>query len=62
MQSVLKIWFLATAVLLAGAVIWAFAPVLVVVLLVTAGLGLLVWVIVAFARWVEHKRGPPSSS
>jgi hypothetical protein len=62
MQSVLKIWFLATAVLLAGAVIWAFAPVLVVVLLVTVGLGLLVSVIVTFARWLERKRGRPNSS
>jgi hypothetical protein len=62
MQSVLKIWFLATAVLLAGAVIWAFAPVLVVVALVTVGLGLLVRVMVAFARWVERKRGPRSSA
>jgi hypothetical protein len=62
MQSVLKIWFLATAALLAGAMIWAFAPVLVVVLLVTVGLGLLVSVIVTFARWVERKRGPRSSS
>jgi hypothetical protein len=58
MQSVLRIWLLATAVFLAGAMIWAFAPVLVVVLLVTVALGLLVSVIVAFARWVERKRGP----
>ncbi|MEZ5817149.1 MAG: hypothetical protein R3D44_08720 [Hyphomicrobiaceae bacterium] len=57
MQTVLRMWFLATAVVLAGAMIWAFVPVLVPVLGLTAVIGGLVAVIVAFARWLERRRG-----
>ncbi|MGE0768177.1 MAG: hypothetical protein AB7L90_17100 [Hyphomicrobiaceae bacterium] len=57
MQTVLKVWFLASAAVLAAATIWAFAPVLVPVLGLTAGLGGLVAIIVAFARRLERQRG-----
>ncbi len=57
MQQVLRLWFLATAVLLAAAMIWAFVPVLVPILALTAALAVLVSGIVAFARWLERVRG-----
>jgi len=57
MAIALKIWFLATAASLSAAVIWAFAPILVPVMALTVGLGGLVAVIVAFARWLERRRG-----
>lgn len=58
MQTVLKIWFLATAAFLAAVVIWSFAPILVPLLGLTAGLGGVVALIVAFARWLERARRP----
>lgn len=57
MQQVLRLWFLATGVFLAAAMIWAFVPVLVPILGLTAALGGLVAGIVAFARWLERLRG-----
>lgn len=58
MPTVLKLWLLATAAFLAAALIWAFAPVLVPVLGLTLGLGVLVTIIVGFARWLEQKLRP----
>ncbi len=57
MQHVLRLWFLATAVILAAAMIWAFVPVLVPILALTAALAVLVSGIVALARWLERVRG-----
>ncbi|MGD9803332.1 MAG: hypothetical protein AB7E81_00315 [Hyphomicrobiaceae bacterium] len=57
MRTILRIWILATVAFLAGALIWAFAPLLVPVLMLTVGLGVIVAAIVSFARWVESKRG-----
>lgn len=59
MQTVLRVWFLATGVLLAGWAIWAFAPVLVPLLGLAALMIIPVAAIVAFARWLERKRGAP---
>ncbi len=56
MQSIIRIWFLATAVFLAGAFIWAFVPVLVPVILLALGIGGLVAVIVGAARRLERSR------
>lgn len=56
-MSLLRIWFGLTAALLAGAMIWAFAPILVVVIGVMIGLGILVAGIVAAARALERRRG-----
>ena len=59
----LAIWFLATALLLAAGLIWAFAPVLVPFIAITAGLGGVVAVIVALTRrleiYVARRRGEP---
>ena len=56
MQQVMRFWFLATAIVLVGAMVWAFVPVLVPMLAVAAGLGGLVAVMVAMARKLERWR------
>lgn len=56
-MSFLRIWFGATALLLAGALIWAFAPIMVVFFLVLIGLGVVVAGIVTAARAFERRRG-----
>jgi hypothetical protein len=48
--TVLRLWLVATAVLLAAVLVWALAPVLLFLLLVTAGLGLLSVLMIALAR------------
>lgn len=55
-MSLLRIWLTATAVLLGGAMVWAFAPILVPLFLVTIGLGGLVTLIVRGARAYERSR------
>jgi hypothetical protein len=40
-RSLLRIWLWATVVVLAGLLVWAFAPVLVFFALLTLGIGLL---------------------
>ena len=57
MQIVLRVWLLATGLLLGAAMIWAFVPVLVPFIGLTAAIGLLVAGIVAFARWIERMKG-----
>ena len=48
--TLLRLWLVATAVLLAGSLVWALAPVLLFLLLLTAGLGLLSALTIALAR------------
>lgn len=55
-MSLLKVWFGVTALFVAGAMIWAFAPLLVPMLALTAAMGALVAGIVALARWIERRR------
>jgi hypothetical protein len=55
-MSLLRIWLTVTAVLLGGAMVWAFAPILVPLFLVTIGLGGLVTLIVRAARAYERSR------
>ncbi len=55
-MNILGTWFTATALLLAVALIWAYAPVLIPLLGITAGLGVLVAAIVAVGRKVERKQ------
>lgn len=57
MQSVLRLWFLATGIFLAGAMIWAFVPVLVPLIALLVAIGLLVASIVSLARWIERRKG-----
>ena len=59
-MSLLKIWFLGTALVIAGFLVWNFAPILVPVLVLTVGLGGLVAVIVGLARHYQRKREPVS--
>jgi hypothetical protein len=61
-ERILALWLLATAVFLAGAFIWAFVPVLVPILGLTAGIGVLVAGIVGLARALERWRGPSRPS
>lgn len=53
-MSLLKIWFLVSAAAVAGSLIWAYVPILVPVLAVTAWLGILVAGIVQAARALER--------
>ena len=55
-MGVLRIWFLVTAALLGGGLIWAVVPILVPILGLTVGIGCLVAGIVVLARWLEHRR------
>jgi len=55
-MSLIKIWFAATAALIAGVMVWNFAPILVPLLAVTIGLGGLVAVIVWLARQYQRQR------
>jgi hypothetical protein len=56
MRQVVQLWFVGTALFLSAAMIWAFVPVLIPVLGVTAGLGLVVAAMVSVARWIERHR------
>ncbi len=50
-------WMLGTALLLAGGLIWAFAPILIPMLAVAIGLGGVVAGVIALARRLEQCRG-----
>lgn len=60
-MTLLRLWLLATATILTGLALWAFAPVLVFILLLTTVLGLISAVMVALARalraWRERSTG-----
>ena len=56
-MSLLRIWLIGTALLLASAMVWAFVPILVPLLIVFVGLGGLVAIIVWTARAYERRRG-----
>jgi ABC-type uncharacterized transport system permease subunit len=57
--TMLRLWLIGTSVLLAALAVWAFAPVLVFVLLLTAALGVVSAVMVGIARalraWRERR-------
>ncbi len=55
-MSLLRIWLIATAAFIVGALTWGFAPILVPIVLVLGGLALIVVVIVRLARLVERRR------
>lgn len=58
-MTFLRLWLAATALLLAAIAVWAFAPVLVFVFLLAAGLGLVSAAMIALARrlrvWRERR-------
>jgi hypothetical protein len=55
-MSLLRVWLAGTAALLAGALVWAMAPILVPLILVFVGLGGIVALIVWLARAYERRR------
>ncbi len=56
-RSLLRIWLWATVVVLAGLLVWAFAPVLVFFALLTLGIGLLSALMIALARSLQKRQG-----
>ena len=60
-MTVLRIWLIATAVLVSALAVWAFAPVLVFIGLLTAALGLLSAVMIVIARALAAWRDRRSS-
>jgi len=56
-MSLLRAWLIGTAIFLIGAMVWAFAPILVPAAMVLVGLGGLVAIIVTAARAFERRRG-----
>lgn len=55
-MSLVQIWMLGTAIVVGGLMLWAFAPILIPLLLVAGGLGLVAAGIVALARCIERRR------
>ena len=55
-MTLLRYWLTGTAVVLAGLRVWAFAPVLVFVALLAAGLGLASFAMIALARRLRRWR------
>ena len=52
----LRVWLAATAIVLAGMALWAFAPVLVFMILLLAVLGLAAAIMIALARRLQAWR------
>ena len=55
-MTALRLWLVATTVLLAALMVWAFAPVLLFFLLLTAGLGLIAALMIGVARGLQAWR------
>jgi hypothetical protein len=55
-RSLLRIWLWATVAVLTGLLVWAFAPVLVFLALLTLGIGLLSALMIALARGLQKSR------
>ncbi len=58
-MSFLRIWLLLTGGVIAGALTWSFAPILIPVFIIGGGLGLVVLGITAAVRWIEARRRAP---
>jgi preprotein translocase subunit SecF len=54
--TLLRVWMLATTALVSAMAIWAYAPVLFFIMLLTAALGLMSAVMIAIARWLQAWR------
>ena len=54
--TLLRLWLAASGIGLAVAAVWAFAPVVLFVLLLTAGLGVVAVLMIAIARRLESWR------
>ena len=55
-MTLLRLWLAATAIVLAGLALWAFAPVLVFMALLLAALGLAAAAMIALARRLQAWR------
>ena len=55
-MTALRLWLIGTSIALAGLAVWAFAPVLLFVLLLTAGLGALSAALIGIARALRRWR------
>jgi len=57
----LRLWLVGTGIVLFALAVWAFAPVLLFLMLLTAGLGaisaLMIGIARAFAGWRQRRRG-----
>ena len=60
-MTALRLWLVATTILLAALMVWAFAPVLLFFLLLTAALGLVAALMIAMARGLQAWRGRPDT-
>ena len=56
-MTVLRLWLLATAAIGAALALWAFAPVMTFVLLLTAGLGVVSALMIGLARLLQARVG-----
>jgi hypothetical protein len=54
-MTVLRLWLLATLIIAAGLALWAFAPVMIFVLLLTIGLGALSALMIGLAHLLRAK-------
>jgi len=59
-MTVLRLWLLVTAVIVTGLALWAFFPVVIFVLLLTAALGVVSELMIGIARllraWLDRNR------
>ena len=55
-MTLLRLWLLATAVIVAALALWAFAPVMIFVLLLTGALGALSALMIGLARLLQARR------
>jgi hypothetical protein len=60
-MTVLRLWLLATGLIVAALALWAFAPVMIFVLLLTVGLGAVSAAMIGLARLLEARRNRPPS-
>jgi hypothetical protein len=57
-MRILRLWLFATFLAIVCGLIWGYAPILIPVLGIAAGLGLTTWGIVSGARAFERRRRP----
>ena len=55
-MTLLRIWLIGTAIALGALAVWALAPVLLFVVLLTAGLGAISALMIGFARALQARR------
>jgi hypothetical protein len=56
LTTFLRLWILATAIVVVGLLVWELAPVVYVAVAIAAGFGVVSLAMVALARWIERAR------